>query len=703
MAAFNYLLSVTGDCSNNNSGAINISMSGGVPPYTIDFVTPNLGTGNTKTGLSSGFYLIRANDSLGDVNNEFYINVLISSGGCLNVADITHTTCGENNGEILLSGTSTAYPITIKLFSGTTLVTQAQTFSDTLGFSNLASGIYQAYYEDFGGCSGYSESIIINESNNLDFDFFVVNDTQCFGNVGKLQITGLTGTAPFTYLWSDGSTGTTITGLTAGTYSVTVSDSGGCTKTKVGTVSNADKLGIAAITATTPTCFTADGTVTVVVTGGTAPYFYSGSNGTTLVSYAQNVTFTGFTAGPAQFSVIDATLCSTFGSTNLQMAAGFSVVTIQTSNSICSSDGGGVSAEVLGNGPFTYVLVYPDSNTVSTTQVSPLITYNNLSAGTYSLIISNSGGCSIENEFTIFTEDKFSVNLQLTGSSCGGNNGICYVEIGTGYTGVLDFILTKNNSPVIQYIDVPQTATTFNNLSAGTYRLQVRDAVNCSIYRDFTIAQSSILDFNIFSTNCGETSSGGTATVNVLSGTPPFTYLWSNGDVISTISNLTGGTYSVKVTDSSGCTKTRSVIVPCTPLVTGYQTIPVLSSGFTTTANSERNFSSMVSEGFNDLTSGNTNCVLTSAEYIAVVEVSGNTHQQSFYTGTTLTDVPSESLWVQTLESILSGITGISSYTIDATTNLIEIVSTCDGDVDVLSDSEFILGLKIEYDIYCVT
>ena len=703
MAAFDYLLSVTGDCTNNNSGAINISMTGGVPPYTIDFVTPNLGTGNTKTGLSGGFYLIRANDSLGDVNNEFYINALVSSGGCLNVSDITHTTCGENNGEILLSGTSNAYPITIILYSAETFITSAITYSNTLGFSNLPSGIYQAYYEDFGGCSGYSESIIINSSNNLDFDFFVVNDTQCFGNVGKLQITGLTGTAPFTYLWSDGSTGTTITGLTAGSYSVTVSDSGGCTKTKVGTVANADPLTIASITGTTPTCFAADGTVTVFVTGGTGPYFYSGNNGTTLVTYAQAVTFTGFTAGPVQFSVTDATLCNTQASTNLQMPAGFTVVTIQSSNSFCSSNGGSVTAQVAGNGPFTYVLVYPDSTSVSTTQFSPTITYNNLSAGTYSLIISNTGGCSIENEFTIFTEDKFSVNLQLTGSSCGGNNGICYVEIGSGYTGVLDFILTKNNSPVIQYIDVTDTATTFNNLSSGSYQLQVRDELNCSIYRSFSILPSPVLDFSLFATNCGDTSSGGTATVNILSGTPPFTYLWSNLQTTPTISNLTGGTYSVKVTDVSGCTKTRSVIVPCTPLVTGYDIIPVLSSGFTKTTNSERDFSSMVSEGFSDLTSGNTNCILNSAVYIAVIEVSGTTYQQELYTGTTLTDVPTESMWVQALETILSGVPGISSYNIDATTNTVQVTSTCDGDIDVLADSEFILGLKIEYDIYCVT
>ena len=122
MAAFDYNFYVTGDCYNTNSGIITVSLSGGVEPYTIDFVTPNLGTGSTKTGLSAGQYIIRANDALGDVNNEFYINVIVSSGGCLNVTSVSATTCGLDDGSISLSATSTAYPITLKLYSGTTLI-----------------------------------------------------------------------------------------------------------------------------------------------------------------------------------------------------------------------------------------------------------------------------------------------------------------------------------------------------------------------------------------------------------------------------------------------------------------------------------------------------------------------------------------------------------------------------------------------------
>lgn len=705
MANFQYEFSVTGDCSNNGSGAIYISLSGGVEPYTIDWVDPNIGTGSTKTGLDAGVYIVRANDSLGDVNNEFYINIIVSSGGCLSVSSVSATTCGQNNGVISISGQSTAYPITINLYSGDTIVQSAVTTNGELSFVNLAPGVYRTYYEDYGGCSGYSESVIVNSSTSVDYGFFVVDDTNCFGPTGKLQITGLTGSVPFTYLWSDGSTGTTITGLTASTYSVTVSDSAGCSVTKSVEVETADPLQIVSFQTVSPSCFAADGSVNIIITGGTGPFFYSGTNGTTLISYATNLIFTGFTPGTAIFTVTDSALCSVTGSVYLQPNAGFSVLSINTQNSICSASGGTISVNVVGNGPFIYTLVKPDLSTESFTTNLTTQNYTDLDSGEYTVIISNTNGCVFTQDVTLFTNDKFSITTTLSATTCGQDNGSCFVQVGTGYTGVLDMILTKNNIPVIQYIDVPQSAVTFNGLSSGSYTLQVRDEDNCSVYQSFSISSSSSLDYGMESTSCGDSGSGGTITVSVFSGTPPFTYQWSDNVPIGqsgpSISNLTGGTFSVTVSDSSGCTLTRSVIVPCTPFIAGYQVVPVISSGFNTTVNNKRDFDTMVNEGFYDLTTGNTNCVLSAATYIATIEVSGNTYQQSFYTGATLTDVPSESQWVDALESILSGITGVASYTVNPQTNIIEVKSDCDGNTDPLSDSEFIVGLRIEYNIIC--
>lgn len=704
MANFEYNFSVTGDCTNAGAGAIEIFLSGGVQPYTIDWVNPNIGTGATKNNLFSGPYIVRVNDSLGDINNEFYINIIVSSGGCLNAVTTSGTTCGENNGIVDLSGTSSAYPITIKLLSGSTEILSGESLNGSLTFNNVPSGVFRAYYEDFGGCSGYSETIIVSPSNPLDFGFYVVNNTQCFGNTGKLQITGLTGTAPFTYLWSDGSTGTTITGLTAATYSVTVTDSSGCEKTKSAVVANAPQLGIATFTSTNPNCFSADGTITISITGGTGPFFYSGSNGTTLITYANEVTFTGFTPGFATFQISDATLCSVIGSTYLQADAGFTATDIFVTNSTCSSNGGTATINVIGNGPYTFTLIYPDSTTSSITQVSPSIVFDNLEDGEYTIVIANSTGCEYSQVFNVFTQDKFDVTASVTGTTCGENNGVCSVVVGTGFTGVLDFIVRRNNVPIIQYVDVAFSSVTFNNLVPGVYELQVRDQDNCSIYRGFTIQSSNSLDYILVPTSCGDNNNEGTITTTIFNGNPPYSFMWSENAGYSSSQNLTGlsgGTYTVTVTDYSGCSSTKSVIVPCTPLVSGYIYLPVISTGFTVTTDSERDFSSMVYEGFYDLTSGNTNCVLSSATYTAFVEVSGNTYEDTFFTGTTLSGVPTEAQWIESLETILSGVTGVSTYTFDTVNNKVTVKSSCDGTEDDLADSEFIIGLTIDYDIYC--
>ena len=81
--------------------------------------------------------------------------------------------------------------------------------------------------------------------------------------------------------------------------------------------------------------------------------------------------------------------------------------------------------------------------------------------------------------------------------------------------------------------------------------------------------------------------------------------------------------------------------------------------------------------------------------------MSGNTYEDTFFTGTTLSGVPTEAQWIESLETILSGVTGVSTYTFDTVNNKVTVKSSCDGTEDDLADSEFIIGLTIDYDIYC--
>ena len=104
MAAFQYNISVTGDCSNTNVGSLSVSFFGGTPPYTVEWVNPNLGAdvvtieSSVRTSLSADTYAIRVNDSSLPFNEEFYINAPVSSGVCATILGVQGTTCSLNNG-----------------------------------------------------------------------------------------------------------------------------------------------------------------------------------------------------------------------------------------------------------------------------------------------------------------------------------------------------------------------------------------------------------------------------------------------------------------------------------------------------------------------------------------------------------------------------------------------------------------------------
>jgi hypothetical protein len=110
----------------------------------------------------------------------------------------------------------------------------------------------------------------------------------------------------------------------------------------------------------------------------------------------------------------------------------------------------------------------------------------------------------------------------------------------------------------------------------------------------------------------------------------------------------------------------------------------------------------MLGEGYLDITDGYTGCSLNSAEYICNLEISGISYTESFYTGSTNTDVPSDLLWKQTIENILSGISDVESYTLDTINNTLQIISSCDGDSNPLADVEVNLSLTIVYDVSCI-
>ena len=287
MAVLNYNITVTGDCSNNNSGALNLYVSGGTPPYTVEFYNPVYAPQTiivqpaSLVGLASNVYQLRVNDSTLPVNSEFLINIPISSGVCASVVAVQNTTCGDNNGSVTGSSTSLYSSTNYSLYDvNNNYFTSATTNTDTVVFGQLSAGTYYLGVTDLGGCTAFTQTFLVQESEPLDFGLYVVPNSSCGGTpIGKIFVTGQTGLSPYTYLWSNGQTGSTITGLTSGTYSVEVTDAYGCTLSKSATITNVSPVGLGLFTSTPPTCLQSNGVINMTITGGTEPFYYSASTG----------------------------------------------------------------------------------------------------------------------------------------------------------------------------------------------------------------------------------------------------------------------------------------------------------------------------------------------------------------------------------------------------------------------------------------
>jgi len=711
-----YSFQVTGVCD-SGSGSVIITPFGGVPGYTIDPVTPlgsglSAQTGNgpfTYTGLTGGTYVFRLNDSLGLQNNEIYLNTIISNCFEANVYNVSGSTCGSNNGYANITASTSASPYTVILYKDGDVfnVTSSQTFP--IIYNNLESGLYYATVFDYGSVTANTENFVIDESVGVDFGFWKVNTSTCVIDKGKLAVTGLTGTAPYTFLWNTNETTQIITGLTQGVYSVTVTDALGCSTTKSETIGRAQPLGLGFLSAINPDCFTSNGSLTFTLTGGTVPFYYSAS--TNEVGYTLSDTFTisNLAGGNHQVSVRDANFCEVILNGTLNTVNGFNVVSLNVTQSDCSSSNGKIVVTLEGaNNFYTYAISGLTTNsTQGTTTQAQTYTFSNLENDTYLLVISGSGtNCSYSELVTINSVDKFPVTFTATTTSCGNNNGSIYFEVGSGYTSPLDFTLSDGQS----LIDVVFTSYTFNNLAAGTYTLSVTDGDNCKISKTIDVDLVGNLVAMVVTQDCTGVDDG-VASVVINDGEPTFTYQWSENvpgnPTGSTVTGLSGGTYSVLVTDSNGCNDVYIFEILCgNKNILQYQLIPICESYFSpnapvTTSGQKRDFTKMLNEGYVDLTSGYTNCILTGATFTCEINVGGTAYTQNFYTSTGLNDVPQDSLWQNTIENILSSISEVGSYSVDLINNEFVVKSNCDGDQDPLAGKSISLNLTIDYDINC--
>jgi hypothetical protein len=357
------------------------------------------------------------------------------------------------------------------------------------------------------------------------------------GNNGTASVTVAGATGPLTYSWSNGETTSTATGLTPGSYSVSVSDGNTCASGST-TVGN---TGMALSSTIIPAGCLSLGSATINATGGISPYTYLWAPmGQT------TATATGLSQGSYTVNVTDNAGCSLYDTvliSNSSTAISLSIATVPSYT--CPYSLGSATVTVYtGKAPFTY--------SWSNGQTSSHAT--GLSAGTNSVTVQDSNGCSAM-DTTVITNIATTMSVTV---------GWTYAVTCPAIPGTAEVYVITGTAP-FTYLWSPggQTTDSISGLSGGSYTVTVHDANGCSITAvDSVPVISSVITGGAYASPYICPAVEGTAYANITNGNPPFTYLWTpGGQTTSGITGLTAGTYTVQVTDSTGCSQTFSTSV----------------------------------------------------------------------------------------------------------------------------------------------
>jgi len=450
----------------------------------------------------------------------------------------TQPSCNICNGSAGVTVTGGTGPYTYSWVPGN---------ATTSSISNLCPGTYTVYVTD-ATCLQSSTTITLNSVNAVINTSTSFTNPLCFGDCnGTGTVTPTGGSAPYTYSWytTPSQSTQTASGLCAGTYSVLVTDANGCTAVASVTLTDPPALTLQA-TGFAETCQGAcDGQVVCIPGGGTGTYTYSWSNGCTTPGCLPLCT------GTYTITVTDANGCTIQDTAIVSSPPG---LTLQMSStpSLCGQPNGSATV-VASGGTGTYTYAWSPSGGSNATA-------NNLSGGTYTVIVTDGNGCSATATVVVASPSAVTAAISAsTNISCFGMcNGTATV---TASSGVQPYTYSWNSTPA-------QSTATAAGLCSGSYTVTVTDSNNCTATATVMITQPTQL--TVTASQSQSICSGASATVSGLAqgGTPAYTYAWApTGSGTSfTASPAATTTYTLTVTDANGCTDSTTTTVTVNPL-----------------------------------------------------------------------------------------------------------------------------------------
>ena len=624
-------------CNGEENGEATVTINNGLEPYTI--VWSNGAEGTTASGLTPGTYTV----SITDENNcPTTANVTIQEPApvALTIVDVQDALCaGEASGQATVEASGGVGNYGYLWPSGNTEATEA----------NLAAGTHIVTLTDGNGCET-TMSIDIDEPQALTGNVEASPESAYQSEDGELSAVPAGGTPGYQYLWSNGATTATITGLAPGEYTVMVTDQNGCTFELSGTVEEyiCPEVAVEAGIESVSCAGLADGSATLNPSGGTSPYAYSWSNGAT------GATASDLEGGKYQATITDAANCPYTVEVEIPEPDVLTLEVVEQLNIECAgqTDGSATVGGLGGTPDYTYAwstgatgetasdlapgfhqvtvtddhgceaslqveIIVDDDNTLPVIIIQEIIlaldengqatlTPEMLDTGSYdncgieSMAVSqNAFDCSQlgENEIT------FSV-LDVNGNENSATTTVTVADQLAPAMTCPEDILVYNCDGLVEYelpaavdncgevlVELKDGLGSGANFPIGTTTelYQATDASGNISQCEFKITvENTLVATGAASATCPEESTG-TASVEAAGGTPGFSYLWSTGAETATVEGLPAGTYSVTVTDATGCENTTEVEV------TGFPAVEFVVDEVTNAQNSGENGSIQVS------------------------------------------------------------------------------------------------------------
>ncbi|MEM9918610.1 MAG: gliding motility-associated C-terminal domain-containing protein [Bacteroidota bacterium] len=512
-------------CNGADDGAIDLTISGGMEPYNYNWDFNNA-VSEDISDLPPGVYNVTVTDDNGTTATGMY--TITQPDAFAFMETVTDVDCA--------AGTAGAIDLTVT--GGTGAYTYDwndadATYDGMEDLTNLPVGGYKLVVTDERGCKD-SVTYNIGFSNAMTLSASVTDITCVSGSDGAIDITVTGGAMPYNFDWN-GADATydgmqNISGLSEGTYDLTVTDANGCTATISRTL-NAPGDIIVTFVVTDVTCNGGtDGRIDVTVTGGTMPYDFDWSNN----AFDGMEDANGVGQGTLVLTVTDDNGCRKV--TPIVVAEPTAVTVSATKTDLeCNGDGDGTITLTVSGGTPGYTYAWSDVSLSGKDQTG-------LSGGVYDVTVSDSRGCTATTSVTVVEPSI----LNVTGA-------VVHESMPSAQDGSID--LTVNGGTAGYTIDWSHGPMTedVSSLAPGPYSVTVTDANNCSMVRSFTInsADAPTITVNTTTNPSCNGFSNGSIDISVTGGTPGYNFMWSNGETTENLTNLPAGTYSLTVTDAN--------------------------------------------------------------------------------------------------------------------------------------------------------